>query len=246
MLYIKVSLIAVFAVAAVHAARYCQCENRNAGRIFSGIQAVCSQLSNSWCSTNCNIWNENCDYCQYTPAGGFPDAVYAVLKTWCLKQFVYDRYRNQIYSGTEVSCYSFENKASCATCGGCKYSSTSFYKRLAIRQDDGEGSDPNPAPDAATILQQTLLGVKLGGFVCTPLFTLGSQIMAQEFAASYPECSIVNLNSDPVEIDCGILGDFTTAGQNFTALCNSFGGQSGAVGGNGNIIDPQYPDDPDN
>ena len=107
MLYIKVSLITVFAIAAVHAARYCECENRDDSVIFPGIQQVCSQLSNSWCSTNCNIFGKNCDYCQYTPAGDFPDADYAALKNWCFKQSVYSTFKQRFYLGSEVNCYSY-------------------------------------------------------------------------------------------------------------------------------------------
>jgi hypothetical protein len=155
MLYIKVSLIAVFAVAAVHAARYCRCENPQYGRFFPGIQSVCTRLSKDWCATNCNLFGKNCDYCEYTPAGPPPDADFAALKEWCFAQRGHDSITQRSYLGSVVNCYSFENIASCGTCGGCSYSKTSFFKRLAVRQDDGQGSDPDPnlAPDANAVLQ---------------------------------------------------------------------------------------------
>lgn len=79
------------------------------------------------------------------------------------------------------------------------------------------------------------------------MFPLAAQSIAQQFAASNPDdCSIVNLNSNPVEIDCGVLGDSIAAGQYFEDLCNSFGGQFGAVDGNGDVIAPHYPNGPDN
>jgi hypothetical protein len=78
------------------------------------------------------------------------------------------------------------------------------------------------------------------------VFPLASQIIAQGFLDVNSGCLIVNPDSNTVQINCGILEDLTTGFQYFEALCNSFGGQSGAVDANGDIVNPHYPNGPDN
>jgi hypothetical protein len=46
-------LLALFSISVV-ASQYCQCENVLRRTIFPGINRICRDLSNDWCSTNCD------------------------------------------------------------------------------------------------------------------------------------------------------------------------------------------------
>ncbi|KAH8594302.1 hypothetical protein B0O99DRAFT_595631 [Bisporella sp. PMI_857] len=102
------------------ATRFCQCENEQKGRIFSGINQVCNTLNSNWCSTKCNVFGADCNYCQFTPAGTGDDESYDKLKSWCYQQ--YGSENGQQYNGNIVNCYSYKNASPKGFLGtGCAY-----------------------------------------------------------------------------------------------------------------------------
>ncbi|KAM7185293.1 hypothetical protein V8F33_012471 [Rhypophila sp. PSN 637] len=172
----------------VAATLYCQCENPSYDRIFPGINEICSQLSDDWCSTNCSFASRsNCDYCQYTPKGFGPDADYARLKNWCGKQ--QGSSGGVPYHGRDVFCYSYDNKARCATCGGCSYENNG-YRKLRARDVVDEcpvGADPDEctdraAPDAwVTFEAKNILGHIDESDDCGPIYPAAAQHIAAAF-----------------------------------------------------------------
>ena len=121
---IKMNLKGLFFAAllscTVSATRYCQCENPQHDRIFPGINEVCAELDDNWCSTNCNIFRRNCDYCQWKPRGAGTDEGYQRLKQWCYQQSGVDGDGNSYY-GTDVFCYSYKNMNKDWSLTGCSY-----------------------------------------------------------------------------------------------------------------------------
>ncbi|KAE8145677.1 hypothetical protein BDV25DRAFT_65887 [Aspergillus avenaceus] len=98
----------------VSAATFCRCQNDNGN--VNGINEVCSQLDENWCSTDCWSGRSSCYTCQYTPEGTGDDESYKRLKAWC------GRHDNGV-----VNCYSRDNLRSPGLLyqAGCDYSSTS-------------------------------------------------------------------------------------------------------------------------
>ena len=191
------SMLTALVMATVHvtATRFCQCENEQYGRIFLGINEVCSGLSDDWCSTNCNVFNHNCNYCQFIPAGYGNDADYDALKQWCYKQQGYDTQASAHYSGTTVYCYAAKNAVA-----------KGFWEGGCPHEDNGDWANSpeppsNPAPPAETNLTQVPPKAyvivnywrnkvhRQGGHECTNIYQSAMDKVADQFLLLHPECS---------------------------------------------------------
>ncbi|KAG8528275.1 uncharacterized protein KY384_007192 [Bacidia gigantensis] len=186
-------VITAIAIATVHvsATRYCQCENEQYGRIFSGINEVCSTLSNDWCSTNCNVAAKNCNYCQFKPAGYGNDADYESLKSWCYKQEGYDLQTDKYFKGSIVYCYSAKNAIP-----------QSWYDPSCGHQSNGDWdkTPQQPAPPAETNVTQVppsnylivnywLKKVnRLGSHECKDIYKSAINKVASAFLSLHPDC----------------------------------------------------------
>jgi hypothetical protein len=222
-------LIGVATVASVHvsATTYCQCENRKFSRIFPGIEKVCSGLDNNWCSTNCNAFRKNCNYCQFTPRGTGPDAPYQKLKSWCFQQSGYSSSKQMSYRGSEVNCYSYRNKANCWHCRGCSYANNGDLKMLAARQSDPAQNTDLVAPSATVtvVVQSESFSADEQ---CTPIFQLAAVELANDFASKYSGCTVAGEDSDNVSVNCVPTVDTQDAVQglvnDFKIMCSEIAG----------------------
>jgi len=224
------------------ATMYCQCENPGKHRIFPGINQICSELSNDWCSTNCNIGGKNCDYCEWKPAGSSPDEDYAKLKKWCGQQSGYDSGSQTYYKGTDVFCYSNSNKARCSTCGGCAYNDNSFFKRSESvspldgapapsvgRREAYDGDSDLEAPDASVALDVQPSGEEGSAALareCQLLYPGAAKEMA-ELLGEDDACKTGASEADRYSVTCEpesdtLANDITDA---FTLICDGYGGQ---------------------
>jgi hypothetical protein len=230
-------------VAPTIATMYCQCENPSHDRIFPGINNICADLSWDWCSTNCNIFGKNCDYCEWIPAGASPDADYDRLKKWCGEQSGYDSNSQTYYKGTDVFCYSNSNKASCSSCGGCAYNDNSFFKRSEEsvsplsgapapsvgRRAAYDGDSDLEAPDASVALDVQPSGEEGSAALareCQLLFPGAAKEMA-ELLGEDDACKTGTSEADRYSVTCEpesdiVANDITDA---FTLICDGYGGQ---------------------
>ncbi|KAK4118979.1 hypothetical protein N657DRAFT_675181 [Parathielavia appendiculata] len=222
-------VFAMTALYSVTATEYCQCENNDYadyGRIFPGINQVCSTLSNDWCSTNCNIFGKNCDYCQYTPKGHGPDEDFHRLQSWCSQQ--QGTHNDHTYYGT-LYCYSFENKVDCSSCGGCAYANNG-YKLRRNEQECPVGTDPDQctaktAPDSfVTLVEYNADGEVISESQCRPIFGDAASTIAD----SLSNCTTSGSGSTNITVSCtssqGESDGNSETMQAFHTLCDDFGG----------------------
>ncbi|KAI4193927.1 MAG: hypothetical protein LQ346_003788 [Caloplaca aetnensis] len=171
----------------VSATQFCQCEHPAKPEWkFGGIQHICRDLPDEWCSTNCDFFHGNCDYCQYTPAGQGPDADYQQLVSWCRKQSEWDSGAKRYIHGTDVICYSYRNRIP-PKIGytGCRHEDNGDYPR-----------------DTTAYFSSRLVGGWYQRRGCRNLQRFDWGPLADDFIKKNPQCQAINNATWPYQLDC--------------------------------------------
>ncbi|KAL8966077.1 MAG: hypothetical protein Q9197_006193 [Variospora fuerteventurae] len=176
----------------VLATKFCQCEHPDKYEFrYPGIQHVCNDLSNDWCSTNCNSFGANCDYCQFKPAGQGPNADLAKLLSWCREQRRWDSKDETDVHGTDIMCYSYKNRVP-----------KKFGYTGCDHEDNGDF-----ARDAQVMLSREMRPP--GRFQGNPFVIGCKNLMANEwlsladdFISKYPTCEAINNGTVHRTIHC--------------------------------------------
>ncbi|KAL8802981.1 MAG: hypothetical protein Q9182_003469 [Xanthomendoza sp. 2 TL-2023] len=180
-----------FTALPVAATQFCQCEHPATPEWkFPGINQICHDLSNDWCSTNCNFVGRNCDYCQFTPAGHGPEDDYRRLVSWCHQQQAWDSRAERYIHGTDVFCYSYKNRVPKGSYSGCSH------------EDNGD----DPRDKTAYLATQ----LKSGWYQrrgCGNLQTSDWAAVAHKFIQQNPTCKSINNSTYSRLLLCPWAGD---------------------------------------
>ncbi|KAL8923701.1 MAG: hypothetical protein Q9208_004453 [Pyrenodesmia sp. 3 TL-2023] len=169
------------------ATEFCQCEHPAKPKWkFGGIQHICRELPNEWCSTNCDYFGGNCDYCQFKPAGHGPDADYRRLVSWCGAQSEYDTAVGEWIRGTDVICYSYRNRI------------PPKFGYTGCRHEDN-GDEPR---DKTAYFSSKLEGGWYQRRGCRNLQRKDWTPLADDFIKKHPRCEAINNATWSYLIDC--------------------------------------------
>ncbi len=168
------------------ATQYCKCQNSQYGHTFGGIQHICKDLSNDWCSTNCDFFWGNCGYCQFKPAGEGPNVDYQSLKSWCFQQQDWDSASQRYFRGTEVNCYSYKNAQP-----------KEFGNKGCEHEDNGDY-----ARDRNAFLKIKLQGGWYQRRGCSNLMWTDWSELVKGFMRRNDDCQAINNNTIHYTIDC--------------------------------------------
>ena len=179
---------------------YCRCMQADNVSTHSGINAVCRQTGDNWCTTNCNPVGKDCSYCQYKPAGDPDrryDQDYQDLERWCMGQYTYD-HRGKIHFGY-LTCTRRNLITECPTCTGCSYYDNDSVDVLRAHSNQDLLTVQRSSQGPAVTLMPLGAGM---GYQCLGITVDVATAVAHALADRFKACKMSQVDVDRYEVDC--------------------------------------------